>query len=262
MPELPEVETVVRQLNNNLTNKTITNIDIYVNKTIDPQIKKHLPLNIISITRRGKLIIINTSKGHLVTQLRMTGYFSYQEDKFKVATIHFKDNTTIYHHSIRKFGSIKYYTKEQLNQYLKRIGPEPLNTSPQQFYKLIQKHPNANLKNKLLDQSLIAGIGNIYAQESMYYAKIHPSTQVKDAPINNLIQLHKYMQKILTQAIKNKGTSIENYSHLEGTGNFQNLLAVYKQTNCPKGHIIEKLKIAGRGTYYCRVCQDVKKITK
>jgi formamidopyrimidine-DNA glycosylase len=261
MPELPEVETVVRQLNLNLTNKTITNIQTHV-KNFTNNIKEHLPLKIQSITRRGKLILINTNKGHLVTQLRMTGYFSYEEDKYKVVTFHFKDNTTINHHSIRKFGSIKYYALEQLETYLKRIGPEPLTTSPEQFTKLIQKYPNANLKNKLLDQSLIAGIGNIYAQEAMYYAKIHPTTQIKDAPKSNLVQLHKHMQSILKKAIKNKGTSIENYTHLDGTGNFQNLLAVYKQKICPKGHIIEKLKIAGRGTYYCKVCQNVKTITK
>lgn len=262
MPELPEVETIVRQLKKKILNKTITSLEIKDEQVIDKNIKTVLPAKIKDIKRRGKNIIIDLDKAHLLIHLRMTGYFCYlnsnQNASYKnnlVGIFNFNDTSFLTHNSIRKFGSITLLSTKQLQSSLSNLGPEPLVLSKHQFVHLLEQSPRANIKNKLLDQSFIAGIGNIYAQEALYLAKINPKQKIALLSTSQKSALYHSLQKVLKLAIQNKGTTSDNYSHLSGKGNFQNFLSVYHQKNCPQNHPLTKITLGGRGTYYCPQCQ-------
>lgn len=265
MPELPEVETIVRQLQSKILSKTITSLQIYDRKVIDQQIKKILPSKITNIYRRGKSIIVQLEKNNnLLIQLRMTGHFYHIIDnnpgsqnyrKFLSGIFNLNDNSFLTFNEIRRFGSVRLFNDQELKKELSKLGPEPLLITTKKFVKLIKKYPAATIKTKLLDQTGIAGIGNIYAQEALYHAGVHPLKKVKDVSDWKLLKLHQEIQRTLQLAIENNGTTVENFSHLTGKGNFQNFLAVYNREVCPKGHSVEKLRIGGRGTSYCRVCQ-------
>jgi len=157
---------------------------------------------------------------------------------------------------IRRFGSVKLFTNEQLNRELSKLGSEPLEIKDTEFIERLQKYPSSAIKIKLLDQTCIAGIGNIYGQEMMYDAGINPLKKIRDISEAKLALLHQEMQRILRLAIQNNGATADNYSHLAGRGNFQNFLAVYGQERCPKKHQLAKIKMGGRGTSYCKVCQE------
>ena len=266
MPELPEVETVVRQLNKKVKFKEIIDLNVLDGKVVDQRIVKILPVKISKVTRRGKSIIFNLDNGQFIlAHLRMTGHFHYIEknqqnhlhENYLVGKLHFKDGSYLTHNSIRKFGSLKLLNQNELNQELSKLGPEPLDESftAKLFYELVSSFPNANLKNKLLDQSFIAGIGNIYAQEALYHAKINPGSKVHQVSKNKLLKLHQELQNILRLSIKNNGTTVQDYAHIDGKGEFQHLLAVYGKEMCPKNHQLSKINIGGRGTYYCNQCQ-------
>ena len=257
MPELPEVEIVVRQLNEHLTGQEVTNLTIMDEKVVDPNIKQHLPFKIIDIVRNGKYITfhLNNDK-YLFTHLRMTGYFNINKsDSFTMAKFDYADNFFTYS-SIRRFGSVKLLDQKELTFQLNKLGVEPLQLSQEKFVNLLNKHPRANIKSKIMDQSLILGIGNIYAQEALYYAGINPQKKINQISRKKLLQLHKETQRILKLAIQHNGSTVDNYSNLDGKGNFQNFLAVYNQTYCPNKHQLQKIKIGGRGTSYCPQCQQ------
>ena len=261
MPELPEVETVVQQLRKKVVNKTVHKLDILEPKVIDQKISEILPFTIKDVSRRGKSIIMHLDNDYfLLTHLRMTGHFHYGNDinkKFLCGTFHFNDQSFLTHNSIRKFGSITLHNKSSLEKALSKLGPEPLADSftAKEFIKILTKFPNANLKNKLLDQHCIVGIGNIYAQEALYYAGIHPENKIKQVSSQKLTKLHQELQRILLLSIENQGSTVDNYLNLQGEGNFQNFLAVYSKTYCPRKHKLEKIKNAGRSTSYCQKCQ-------
>ena len=146
-------------------------------------------------------------------------------------------------------------TKQELDEKLAKLGPEPLAMSSLEFSKILNKTPNANIKSKLMDQSVLAGVGNIYALEALYHAKIHPRKNIHEISKLQLSSLHKKLVNVLNLSIKNNGTSVSDYMHLDGKGSFQNLLAVYKQPTCPLKHNVEKIKQSGRGSYFCSTCQ-------
>ena len=266
MPELPEVETVVKQLQKKILNKTIQKVDIIDSKVIDQKVAELAPFTINNVTRRGKSIILHLDNGYfLLTHLRMTGHFHHvtrnstdlTHKKYLCGVFHLNDSI-LTHNSIRRFGSVKLHTKESLQTALSKLGPEPLdkNFTTAKFVTLISSFPNANIKNKLLDQHCVVGIGNIYAQEALYHASIHPEKTIKEISTKKLASLHREVKRILNIAIKNNGTTVDNYSHLDGKGDFQNLLAVYNQTKCPKKHLLKKIKQSGRSTSYCPKCQN------
>ncbi len=264
MPELPEVETIVNQLKEKIVGKMVREVQIVDPKMIDVKIKGNVPFTIEDSFRRGKSIVMKLSDGlFLLTHLRMTGHFNYISDseefqgEHTVAKFIFDDNSVLTHHSIRRFGSILLLSKEELNEKLGKLGREPLDDdfTSSDFCNLLQNFPRANLKNKLLDQKIIAGIGNIYVQEAMYSAGIHPERKIVDVGQKKLANLYHSLRDILSLSIKNNGTTVENFSHLGGKGGFQNFLKVYGKTSCPEKHILKKIAIGGRGTYFCPVCQ-------
>ena len=261
MPELPEVETIVRQLKSKLENKTITQLEIHDHKVIDKNITKILPARITGIKRRGKSIIFKLEQNNLLIHLRMTGHFFHinnQDQSYKKylsGLFKLNDGSFFTFNEIRRFGSVRLFSNDQLKKELSKLGPEPLEIKNKEFIALLKNYSSSVIKTKLLDQTCIVGIGNIYAQEMLYHAGINPFKKIKDISENKLKLLHQEMQKILLLAIQNNGTTVDNYSHLTGKGDFQNFLAVYDQTICPRKHELSKVKFGGRGTSYCKVCQ-------
>jgi formamidopyrimidine-DNA glycosylase len=256
MPELPEVETIVSQLQRRILMRTITSVNIDNTRIVPKSIMDILPATITSVTRRAKSIVMSLDNGvHVVFHLRMTGHFSFDKSKYKLASFKLDNGTSLNFHSIRKFSTVK--VVEDLEKEFSHIGPEPLEMKAKGFVELLRRFPRANVKSKLLDQTCIAGIGNIYAQEALYHAGIHPQQEISTVNDDKLHVLGKQMQRVLKLSIKNNGTTIQDYNHIDGKGDFQNLLAVYGKEKCPKKHLLEKIKISGRGTWFCGKCQKI-----
>ncbi len=269
MPELPEVETIVRQLQKKVSGKVIKKTTVY-DKIVDSKIKNLSSAAITKIWRRAKYIIMELNNGQFIlTHLGMTGHFhfididvnkkhvAHNHEKFMVAKLAFSDGSFLTHNSIRKFGHMKLVNEKQLQQVLDKHGPEPLDNSftLQSFRNILASKSRANIKTTLMNQSVIAGIGNIYAQEALYYAGISPLKLAGLLSSSETQKLYVHLRRILLEAIEHHGTTVDNYSNLEGRGGFQNYLAVYQQEKCQKKHPLEKIIIGGRGTSYCTRCQ-------
>ncbi len=267
MPELPEVETIVRQLQNKVAGKVIKKAEAY-DAMVDPDVKKLSFVSIQKVWRRAKYIIMELDNGqYILTHLGMTGHFhfvdadskSFPNDyrRFMVSKLTFSDGSFLTHNSIRKFGHMRLVDRKQLQQVLDKHGPEPLDDSFtwQKFQQILAKKARTNIKTMLMDQSVIAGIGNIYAQEALYFAGVSPLRTVGSLSEKESKALYIELRRILQEAIKHHGSTVDNYSNLEGRGGFQNYLAVYQQEKCEKKHLLEKVTIGGRGTSYCPRCQ-------
>ncbi len=258
MPELPEVATIVRQLQQTVVGKRIKAVEVRDKKVVDKAIPKAIPSTIRQISRRGKYILVHLDNGNiLLTHLRMSGHFQYQKEpgKYTSAIFHFQDGSMLTFNEIRKFGRMTLVKEKKVSKILSSLGPEPLACSYPQFQSLLQGKKRSNIKTTLLDQGVLAGLGNIYAQEALYHAKIKPQRAVGTIKEKEIKKLHSAVQSTLRLAIKHCGTTIENYTSLEGSGNFQRFLAVYGQEKCPKKHPLQKIKIGGRGTWWCGRCQ-------
>ena len=266
MPELPEVETIVQQLRSKILDKTISKIKSYDSLVVDKKISYIKNQTITNITRRAKYILLTLNNQHtILVHLRMTGHFQYFpsvtidkiSQKYRAAQFNFTDNSSLTFNAIRRFERLLLLNRQQLQSTLSKLGPEPLDPSfsTQHFLTLCKQTPSSIIKTKLLDQTFIAGIGNIYAQEALYRAKINPTSKIKDISSKSLTVLHHTIRTILQQSIARGGTTVNNYFHLDGSGDFQDLLAVYQKDYCPKKHPIAHLTQNGRSTYYCPTCQ-------
>ena len=267
MPELPEVQTVVNELKNDLIADRIVHIKpiwqkvLYNFKPNDIIIdgKENL---IQDVTRRAKFIIIHFHSYILAVHLRMTGklFFSVSNliPKHTTAVLDLESGKKLIFQDTRKFGRI--YLYPDLAPIHIRHGPEPLGKffSPKWLHKALNKRKR-NIKSLLLDQSFIAGLGNIYVDESLWASGIHPSSISNAIPERISRRLHGNIQKILSAAIAAKGTTIINFSFLDGqSGRYANQLRIFSRhgqpcINCDQD--IEKIKVAGRGTYICGRCQ-------
>ncbi len=264
MPELPEVETIVRQLQQQISGKTVRKVVIDDHAVVDNKILSLVPFKIESVHRRGKSIIMALNKPYcILTHLRMTGHFHHAatqaekqaSEKYRVAAFFLSDSTTLTHNSIRKFGRMTLLTPEKLKTSLSALGPEPLDISQHEFLAILDRYPHSNIKTKLMDQTFLAGLGNIYAQEILYHASISPAAKIGKINKFKKEKLYHHLQRLLKLAIKHHGTTVQNYSHMGGKGSFQQFLSVYQQQQCPKKHPLLKNTIGGRGTYYCPTCQ-------
>jgi len=272
MPELPEVETVVRYINPNIVGKIVESVKPQNNynkvlATHKPKRFNELVVNkaIKDVTRRGKYIVIHLERGFLLIHLRMTGRLLLKlsdEDQLKhlTAIIHFKDKANLYFKDYRKFGRIYYY--ESLDFINQKLGIEPLskNFTKDWLYKYLQKSKR-QLKPLLLDQSFIAGLGNIYVDEALWHAKLHPQQIGSSASRNKSDVLHSAIKRLLQTAIENQGTTIINFYFGEGKkGNFREQLQVFgkQEQACSRcNSIIEKFRVAQRGTHICPRCQQL-----
>lgn len=266
MPELPEAETIVKQLHKHVVGKWIQSVKVLEQKRADKNIEKLMPDKVVKVWRRAKAIIIELeSKKYLLVRLGMTGHFHYatksqglgKDEKFAVVKFFLDDGSILSYTDIRKFGSVRSLDEKQLRQKLAEFGPEPLGKefTITLFQEMLAKKKKANIKVTLMDQNFIAGIGNIYAQEALYHARINPKRKAGSLKKTEIKKLHRAIQKVLTQSIAHNGTTVENYVHIEGAGGFQKYLAVYGKEQCPRKHLLKKIYQGGRGTYYCAKCQ-------
>lgn len=267
MPELPEVETVKNTLKRQVLGKKIISVDVLYNMIDKPDIEtfKKLVKNqtIIDIKRRGKFLMFELNDYYLLSHLRMEGKYFIDGaiTPHDHVIFHFNDGFLKYNDT-RKFGRMYLIEKDKVysEKPLCLLGLEPWDEDLTSNY-LIDKFKNKRLpiKSILLDQSIITGIGNIYADEILFKSHINPLKKGNEISINECKDIIKYTRDILDEAIKLGGTTIKSYESSRGVhGKFQNNLLVHNHEgdNCPncKSTII-KIKVNGRGTYYCPKCQ-------
>lgn len=271
MPEIAEVETVRRTLIKRILNKKIIDINIIYPKMIDNDINyfKENLINdeFININRKGKWLIFETNKFYMLSHLRMEGKYFIKDknediNKHEHVIFIFKDNTTLRYHDVRKFGKMKLIKKDEINtcEELSKLGIEPLdkNLTKEYLYNKIN-NKQIPIKTVLLDQSIISGLGNIYVDEVLFLAGINPVRLGSSITLDECQKIIDAANTIIPKAIIEGGTTIKSYtSSLGVTGNYQNYLLVHKMENIPCkncGTIIKRIKINGRSTYYCEVCQ-------
>lgn len=289
MPELPEVETVRRGLTEFIIGKTIAEarsdwIKSFPNADADVQAFL-IGAKIIEVRRRAKVLLIDLDTEHsLVIHLKMTGQMVYRgtgeafgaghpsssligdlPDKSTRVTFAFSDGTKLFFNDQRKFGWVKLFpTVEVPNiDFFLKVGPEPLaeDFTQAKFGERFHTRSNTNIKAALLDQSVIAGVGNIYADESLWGAKIHPTTLVKNISVQKMNTLYTELRLVLSLAIEKGGSSDRNYVNAEGKkGSYLSFARVFRREGqaCPRCNtIIIKTRVAGRGTHTCPKCQTL-----
>ena len=273
MPELPEVQTVTDFLNkSNFPGKIIHSIESpngyesVCNHNSIANFQSFLQKKqILKIWRRGKFIIIELNAGFLLFHLRMTGQLIHKlktdsELKYVSLQINFQDKSKLFFRDTRKFG--RAYISNNLIWLEKQLGIEPLSNelTSKWLYSLFKSH-NRMVKPLLLDQSIIAGLGNIYVDEALWDAKIHPNSICSKIEQKKIYSLCNSIKDILTNAIKYNGTTIIDFSY--GTnkkGTFKNELKVFRRDNKPClrcNSVITKIFVAQRGTHYCKKCQKM-----
>ncbi len=292
MPELPEVETVRRGLEQKLNNFIIKKVEVCRDSTVafpsnKEEFKKGLQNSLLyKWDRRGKYLIAALKKienenvqsfqkeslknnGFLIVHLRMTGYFKFINDsnqpcKHTRIRVYDVNNNELRYIDVRSFGQM-WWIKEGLspNKIVKglgTLGPEPFSKDfNAKYLKTVVSKRTKSIKAILLDQTIVAGIGNIYADESLYSAGISPFRKANTIKKSELIKLKESIVDVLKKSIGSGGTTFSDFRDLEGeNGNFGLQTNVYKRTGkeCRKcGNLIEKQKIAGRSTHWCRECQ-------
>jgi len=273
MPELPEVETIVQDLKKQIKGQKIERVEIKDPKSVGYQakdfVKKVTGRRITEIKRRAKLLIFTLDKSlFLLIHLKISGQLIVHQakdelDKYTRVVFYLSSGKKLYFNDLRKFGYLKLFDKNGFQKELKRLnfGLEPLEKdfTLAAFTALLEKRRNKPIKPLLMEQSLIAGIGNIYASESCFLAGIKPTRLASSLKKEEKIKLFQSIKKILRQAIKYRGTSVDNYVDAEGReGKFESHLKVYGRQGekCYRcGHLIKRITQNSRSTYYCPYCQ-------
>ncbi|WP_342277474.1 DNA-formamidopyrimidine glycosylase [Spiroplasma endosymbiont of Nephrotoma flavescens] len=274
MPELPEVETVRASLQPFVCNQVITGIRIYWSSVIkQPDLVSFRKLivgqKILDLKRKAKHLIFELEDFVLISHLRMEGKYYYQnlndniEWKHVLLVLELSNGCELRYHDTRRFGTFHLQKKDEYEQLapLIKVGPEPFESRATVDY-LQKKFKNKNraIKTMLLDQSIISGLGNIYVDEVLFASKIHPVTRCNKLETEHLKAILNNAKQILTQAINLKGTTIASYTSNVGVkGTYQQLLKVHTREALACyvcSSIIEKIKLNGRGTYFCCQCQN------
>ena len=266
MPELPEVQTVLSGVVKELRGARIIGLECLYPGTVimDPELKgKAWPATLTDFERRGKYMLLHLSGGHsLIIHLRMTG--KLVSDRIVAgpscherACILLDKGRKLRFIDIRTFGKITLCRTENVSRFLPTLGVEPLGEGlTGEILKELFRPRKIPVKNALMDQSLIAGLGNIYANEILYRSKINPVTPANKISLPRLRILVKETKAVLTEAIAMNGTSISDFRRVDDkSGEFQNFLQIYQKELCPKGHAVKKLRQGGRSTFFCPVCQ-------
>ena len=287
MPELPEVETVRRGLEILIIGRVIRSVGVLDSPKSFPNTQNDvnefmLNAEISGVRRRAKVLLIDLVTNYtLVIHLKMTGQLVYRgeqvfgaghpndsligelPDRSTRVMIEFTDNSWLYFNDQRKFGWIKLIpTLEVPNiDFMKKVGPEPLEEgfTSEQFAARFARRKNTNIKAALLDQTVVAGVGNIYADESLWGAKISPRRKVVDVSATEFQLLYQELRDVMNLAIQKGGSTDKNYVNAEGKrGSYMDFARVFRREGlaCPRcGTVIEKIKWAGRGTHLCPHCQ-------
>jgi formamidopyrimidine-DNA glycosylase len=271
MPELPEVEVIKEGLRKKLKNRVIKGINIIFKgsiKNISPSLfgKRMQGRRFEKVSRRGKFLIFSLDdSSFLVIHLKMTGqlvYCSSREaiDKYACLVFTLDNNFQLRFMDMRRFGVVCLVEDLEEITLLAEMGPEPLeNNFTPLCLKGILQGQKRKIKIVLLDQRIIAGLGNIYAMEALYQAGINPERRANRLTTSEIEALHGAIKDILKKAISSGGTSIDTYRNAEGKkGKFQYRLQVYQREGEPChrcGATISQVKLSGRSTYFCPQCQ-------
>lgn len=261
MPELPEVETVVRTLRPLVVGRRILNAEFGKPRVVrgkgDEIAQAVAGQKIASIERHGKFIAMKLDRGYLVVHLGMTGKLLMDREPTKWTHAVFTLNAGVMHYDDpRQFGTIEY--DRELPARVARLGPEPLEVSPEEFAARL-KQRKAPIKAVLLNQLVVRGVGNIYADEALFRAGVHPKRIASSLKRDRVTRIYEAMREVLKEAIERRGSSVRNYVDAEGRkGGFQALHRVYRRTGepCVKcGTKIKRIEVAQRGTHFCPKCQ-------
>lgn len=272
MPELPEVETIARTLTSTVEGRKIVACNLYNTKTLqgDITLDQILGMTINKPSRRGKLLLFpllydGKNTYQLIFHLKMTGrifvYPSCIEPSAHTRVIfELDDGNRLFFDDIRKFGYVRIISLETLHawSFWNKLGPEPLEIDSSTFIQCFQGR-KGKIKSLLLDQSVIAGCGNIYADESLFRAGISPDMSILQISNEALIKLYHALQAVFLESIAACGSSIKNYRTAHGdAGAFQNLFNVYGRSGKPClacGNTLQHMYISGRRTVWCSQCQ-------
>jgi formamidopyrimidine-DNA glycosylase len=286
MPELPEVETIRMGLSNLLPGLTVRAVNhdwpkSFPNAQADVD-RFLVGAKVKEVRRRAKVLIIDLSSQYsLIIHLKMTGQLVFvgkqrfgaghpSKDlisdlpaKATRVVIDFTDKSRLFFNDQRKFGWMRLLPTIEIPEidFFKKVGPEPLEVdfSPEDFAGRLSRRKNSVIKAALLDQTVVAGIGNIYADESLWLAKIHPGQTVSSLSKPQMTKLYTAVRQVMNLSIKKGGSSDKNYVDAEGRkGSYLSFANVFRRNGqpCPRcGSIIEKTRLAGRGTHYCPHCQ-------
>ncbi|MCX6812004.1 MAG: bifunctional DNA-formamidopyrimidine glycosylase/DNA-(apurinic or apyrimidinic site) lyase [Candidatus Berkelbacteria bacterium] len=289
MPELPEVETIRRGLQKAIVGRSIAGVEVRVPKLFHGEKNSIIGKKVLNVDRRAKQIIVNLEgPDDLLVHLKMTGQLIYRElrikncelrigkqtagghpskdwfDELPNATTHiifdFSDGSKLFFNDLRKFGWIKIVNSEEL-KVNSDLGPEPFSEefTAKKLAEIIASKPKWNIKKILTDQSLISGIGNIYADESLFYAKILPTRVGSMIKYDEVLRLHTSIIKALNIGLKYGGSSENTYVQIDGSrGKAQEHFQVYSREGqkcfgCD--NIVKKIRLNGRGTHFCEGCQ-------
>ncbi|WKZ29058.1 MAG: bifunctional DNA-formamidopyrimidine glycosylase/DNA-(apurinic or apyrimidinic site) lyase [Patescibacteria group bacterium] len=274
MPELPEVETLRRQMEKALVGRSVKSVDVRFGRKIFPSaaalVRAASGAKFKAFGRRAKLLLAHLSNGWtIVTHLKMTGSYLLKKEretptKHTHVVFHLDKKEQLWFEDVRKFGFLKLVKTADLEKVLfekEGYGPEPLDPSFtfKRFKMCVTARPHKKIKPLLLDQGCIAGIGNIYADEACWYAKVHPERTVGSLSEKELKGVYDGAVKALCASVKRLGSSSDNYRDLYGEkgGNVPHLW-VYNREGKPCrrcGASLKKMWVASRGAHYCPVCQ-------
>lgn len=286
MPELPEVETVRRGLHELIIDGKVKSVDhdtpkSFPNSTADVR-EFLINAKVTDVRRRAKVLLIDLSTDYtLVIHLKMTGQIVFRgesvfgaghpndsligelPDRSTRVTIEFADGSHLYFNDQRKFGWMKLMPTLEVSNidFMKKVGPEPLEAdfTPEEFAARFKRRSKTSIKAALLDQTVIAGVGNIYADESLWGAKIHPKRLVNTITTEEFQKLYEELRSVMNLAIEKGGSTDKNYVNAEGKrGSYMDFARVFRRKGkpCPRcATTIIKFKAAGRGTHICPHCQ-------
>ena len=289
MPELPEVETVRRGLADLIIGKRVlsaTNDNPKSFPNAPSDVRQFLiDAQVTAVRRRAKVLMIDLSSGYsLVIHLKMTGQLVLVSDAERFGaghpndslvnalpdtstrvTIGFDDGSSLFFNDQRKFGWVRLMPTLEIPNlpFMLKVGPEPLELdfTPEQFADRFTRRVRTNIKAAILDQSVVAGVGNIYADEALWGAKIHPQRLVGSISAKEFTLLYDELRWVMNLAIEKGGSSNRNYVNAEGKkGSYMDFARVFRREGLPCSRcdtLIEKMRVAGRGTHICPHCQTL-----
>lgn len=279
MPELPEVETIRSQLGKLIVGKKIIKVEVSLPKMVKLSLDKFRKFvvgsKIKSVRRRAKILIIGLSSGwSILIHLKLSGRLIFrkkgetlrdEDKKWNHLIYYFSDTSRLFHNDLRQFGYVKLVETDKLTEFFakEKLGPEPLqkNFTLKDFLYILKRKPKAKIKQFLLDQKNLSGIGNIYSDEILFLTRVHPLRRVGDLKRNEIKKVFNAIKKILAEALKLRGTSEDMYLDARGEkGEYVPHLKVYGREGekCKRcGGIVKRLKIGGRSAHYCPICQKL-----
>jgi formamidopyrimidine-DNA glycosylase len=273
MPELPEVETVRARLEPRLVGRRFERVEIFDSRLTRPDDPAGVAAElegeqVEALDRRGKYLIVRFESGRvLLIHLRMTGHLLHgngsapAEDVHRRAVVRLDDGSDVIYRDVRRFGTWQLVEADELDEYLaQRLGREPLLRSftSKRLAETLEGR-KAPIKSALLDQRRLAGVGNIYADEALWRAQLHPLRPAGELDAEEIVALHRGIRTALKAGIARQGATLSNYRTPDGSrGRMQEEFKVYGREGEPCdrcGTPIEKIRAAGRGTWYCPSCQ-------